>query len=234
MRCVNALAAVCVLTVLAGCSSTGQSPQPAAEPVASKPALSPEQQRARMIARLLERAERALARDRLLRPAYDNAYDRYASVLQLEPDNQAAELGLQAIVLRYLAMAREAAQRSRYSQANAYLDRALTVLPDNPTVSAMIAKQRQHTVAPPPPEVADNAVLLDAAALRARSDAVKAQLAHLAQRARREQQMVLIIAATDAQGRWVYQTMRAAVSGYVLRADIKVGSPARVEFLSPP
>lgn len=234
MKCISTLAVLCAL-LMAGCSTTAP-PQPkqSREPVAVKPTVSPAEQRARMIARLLSRAERALARDRLLMPAYDNAYDRYARVLQLDPDNEAAELGMQAIVLRYLAMARDAAQRSRYQEAHRYLDRAATVLPDNAAVSAMIDEQREQTVEPQTPVVADNAVLLNAGELQARTATVKAQLSDLALRARRDEQMVLIVTGTDAQGRWVYQTMREAVKGYLLRADIKVGSPARVEFLSPP
>jgi len=235
MKCISALALLCALMVMAGCSSSSGQPQvPASEPIAVKPTITPQQQRAIMVARLLSRAEQALARDRLLMPAYDNAYDRYASVLQLEPGNQAAELGLQAIVLRYLAMAREAAQRSRYQEAHGYLDRAASILPDNPTVAAMIREQRAQTVAPQPVTVGDNSVLLNGSALQARTDSVKQQLSDLAQRAQRDNHMVLIVAATDAQGRWVYKVMREAVKGYLLRGDIKVGSPARVEFLPPP
>ncbi|WP_049723652.1 hypothetical protein [Gilvimarinus polysaccharolyticus] len=235
MKCSSGLAVMCALLVMVGCSTTTHNlPRQPDEPKAVTPKISPEQQRARMIARLLSRAERALARDRLLMPAYDNAYDRYASVLQLDKHNQAAELGLQAIVLRYLDMARDAAQRSRYQEAHGYLDRAATVLPDNAAVGAMIAEQRKQTVEPQTPVVADNAVLLNAGALQARSETIKVQLAELAQRARNNDEMVLIVTGTDGQGRWVYQTMREAVKGYLLRGDIKVGSPARVEFLSPP
>ncbi|WP_339899903.1 N-acetylglucosaminyltransferase [uncultured Gilvimarinus sp.] len=234
MKFLNGSAVLCVLMVLAGCSNMGSKAPAAPEPVVTKPTVSPEQQRARTIARLLSQAERALAQDRLLMPAYDNAYDRYASVLQLDKDNEPAELGMQAIVLRYLDMARDAAQRSRYQEAHTYLDRAATILPDNAAVSAMISEQRKHTLEPQAPVVADNAVMLNAGELQARSDTLKAQLKDLALRARRDDQMVLIVTGSDAEGRWVYQTMREAVKGYLLRGDIKVGSPVRVEFLSPP
>ncbi|UTF61503.1 tetratricopeptide repeat protein [Gilvimarinus sp. DA14] len=198
-----------------------------------EPELTPEQRRAQQIAELLYGADRALARDRLLSPAYDNAYDRYSSVLLLDPDNKAATLGLQSIVLRYLDMARSAAQRSRFSEAETYLDRAARVLPQDTAVQSLVAQQRDAIEKPAARPISNDSVALDRAALAQRSDAIKAKLAELALRAKTDDSMVLIVAGTDAQGRWIYQTMREAVAGYLLRGDIQIGSPARIEFLPP-
>ncbi|MDO3388309.1 hypothetical protein QWI17_20855 [Gilvimarinus sp. SDUM040013] len=217
---------------LVGCTTTEPKPT-TAEAVVVEPELSAQEKRNRHIQQLLFAAERALARDRLLKPGYDNAYDRYASVLIMDPDNAEAVLGLQAIVLRYLDMARNAAQRSYFDDAQMYLNRASQIMPDDTAVQTLVAQQRESLAKPEPRPEAENAYILDRALLNSRSDEVKQQLAELAQSARANNHMVLIVAATDAQGRWLYQTMRKAVPGYLLRGDIQVGSPARIELLPP-
>ncbi len=219
---------------LVGCAQPVVEPPPGSTPQPAEPKISPEQAKANKIAWRLSRGDRALARDRLLSPNYDNAYDHYQGALILEPGNREAQLGLQAIVLRYLDMARSAAQRSRFRDAEIYLDRAASVLPDNEAVQDMVARQRESMDKPVERPESSESIRLDSGALAAQSPESKAQLATLAKRARSEDTMVLIVAATDAQGRWIYQTMREAVSGYLLRGDIKIGSPARIEFLPPP
>ncbi|WP_020210219.1 hypothetical protein [Gilvimarinus chinensis] len=199
----------------------------------SQPELSPEQRRAQHISNLLYDADRALARDRLISPGYDNAYDRYRSVLLLDSDNSAAIMGLQFIVLRYLDMARSAAQRSRFDEAETYLSRAASVLPEDAAVQELVAQQREAIEKPAARPVSDESVALDSEALSQRSASIKAELTELARRAKAHENMVLIVASTDAQGRWIYQTMREAVAGYLLRGDIQIGHPARIEFLPP-
>jgi hypothetical protein len=41
---------------------------------------------------------------------------------------------------------------------------------------------------------------------------------------------MLIVAPTDAQARWIYQTMNGADSDRRIRANIKHSKPARIEF----
>ncbi|HEY7885391.1 MAG TPA: N-acetylglucosaminyltransferase [Cellvibrionaceae bacterium] len=180
---------------------------------------------------LLYRADTALSKGRLLSPDYDNAYDRYAAVRLMEPNNTEARSGLQAIVLRYLDMARDAAQRSRFSEADSYLNRAAQILPDDPAVMQLVAEERAAVKTRPEEIATGDRYLLDVAALRAESETAIDFLSAIAQQARTRDQMVLIVAPSDAQGRWIYQQMREAVRGYRLRGDIRVGSPARVEFI---
>ncbi len=186
------------------------------------------------VKRLLSRAERALARDRLLQPIHDNAYDHYASVLLVDPGNQEAELGMQAIVLRYLDLARSAAQASRYKEAKQYLDRALSISPDNVHVKSLVQSLRKET-APilAATVISDNAIMLDEGLLSKRSILMVEQLGLLAVKVKREQNTVVIFARNDNEGRWIYQQMREAVTGYLLRGDIQKGSPVRVELLPP-
>jgi formylglycine-generating enzyme required for sulfatase activity len=87
-------------------------------PVQAKPS------REGRIAALLEEAQRALARLRLTLPKGESAYDYYQQVLDLEPGNARAEAGIDALVGRYVALARRAAERGELDRARRYLDRA--------------------------------------------------------------------------------------------------------------
>lgn len=222
------LAVVALALLLAACE-TGPRPVPASEPPAAVP--EPKPTREEHIQTLLYRADMALSRGRLLLPAYDNAYDRYAAVLLMDVDNREARAGLQAIVLRYLDMARDAAQRSRFAEAETYLRRAGQVLPDNANVQALVETERQQMAARPEALATSGSFPLDVVALRAESEAALEALAGIARQAREEDRMVLIVAETDAQGRWIYQQMREQVPGYLLRGDIRVGAPVRIEFI---
>lgn len=57
---------------------------------------------------MLTNAKMALAEGRLMSPAGDNAYDRYRSVLRLEPGNATAKSGLREIASRYVQKANDA------------------------------------------------------------------------------------------------------------------------------
>jgi hypothetical protein len=56
-------------------------------------------------------------------------------------------------------------------------------------------------------------------------------LTGVAHKAKQTDQFVLIIARNDTEGRWVYQQLRNAVPGYLVRGDIRIGSPARVKLV---
>lgn len=214
---------------LAGCETAPEQTTPVSEPAAPQ---KPKPTREDHIQTLLYRADTALAKGRLLLPAYDNAYDRYAAVLLMDKDNREAQAGLQAIVLRYLDMARDAAQRSRVAEAEAYLTRAGQILPDNLAVQTLVAAEREKMKGKPEAVTTGESIRLDIGALRAESEDALQELAEIARRAREEDKMVLIVAGTDAQGRWIYQQLREQVPGYLLRGDIRVGSPTRVEFIA--
>ncbi len=189
--------------------------------------------RKQAIERLLIKAERALTRDRLLNPVHDNAYDHYASVLLVDPLNKSAELGMHAIILRYVDLARNAAQSSRFKEAQAYLDRALSVRPNDSGVQELVQNLRNETKSPPVLQLSDNAIGLDSRLLEKRSILMVEQLGLIAHQVKRQGSSLIIVARSDAEGRWIYQQMREAVSGFLLRGDIRVGSPTRIELLPP-
>ncbi|UZJ44862.1 hypothetical protein OOT55_02075 [Marinimicrobium sp. C6131] len=225
------------LALLLGCSSpaptpTAPQPSPAAVEAAPEPILTREER----LERWLDEGDRALSADRLLSPLGDNAHDRYRAVLIYEPENTRAISGLQAIALRYLDLARSAAARSAFSQALGYLDLAASVDPGNPLVADFrgdIQRQQERLHSASPLTQDGQVVQLNGELLRQRADRLVGELHELARRVRDGGDFVLIVARTDAEGRWVYQQMRDGVPGYLLRGDIKLGSPPRIELLPP-
>lgn len=77
------------------------------------------------VTELLARAKQALAEDRLMTPAGDNAYQLFSSVLLLEPKSAAAHAGIADVQQRYLQLVELALQNRGLSKAELYLDRAL-------------------------------------------------------------------------------------------------------------
>lgn len=66
---------------------------------------------------LLDDARTALAENRLTTPADDNAFDLFQSALSLDPGNEIALGGMEQIIRRYVALARNAVDRGRYQGA---------------------------------------------------------------------------------------------------------------------
>jgi hypothetical protein len=243
-------------SLLSGCISQAPAPKPkVVQPlptVAAKPAPPTVEQR---VSLLLRQAERALSADRLLLPAGDNAYDRYQAVLKLQPNNAQAKTGLQVISMRYIDMGRTALRHSRVSDARVYAQRAKRVYGDNPLLRELeqaLAEAEQHqrvaalAVDPSPAAhtkqgsapksaqaSADNEYALNPAALSKRGDEIQAVLAKVAQRVKVSDEVLLIVARNDEEGRWLYQAMKKAAEGHRIRGDIKVGSPPKIVVYPP-
>jgi len=80
---------------------------------------------------LLLLARHALDDYRLTTPAGDNAYYYYHTVLTVDPDNVEALEGVRRIAGIYENLAKQEIDRFRYSKARTYIERGLTVDPDN-------------------------------------------------------------------------------------------------------
>ncbi|ROQ20656.1 hypothetical protein EDC38_1269 [Marinimicrobium koreense] len=78
---------------------------------------------------LLDKARQARDRDRLTRPAGDNAYEYYQQVLALSADHPVALAGLAAIAQRYRELAEAAMDREALDAAQQFLRRARSVDP---------------------------------------------------------------------------------------------------------
>lgn len=226
-----ALFGVCGV-LLAGCVATSSTlkPAPKPAPVAAKPV--PDrvaqqqqrlQQRQQKIARLLELAEDALAHDRLMHPAEDNAYDWYRQVLDLDELNTDAHWGMHRITQRYLQLAERAFKEGKPNRAEAMLKGALQIAATPAQAEAIRAKYRE--------QMRDKVFALSAADLRARNQAVQERLGKIARIARERKSRLLIVAHNDAEGRWIYKQMRTAVDGFRLRGNIELGSQAQVVLI---
>lgn len=232
----------CCLSLLALSLAACQWPfvkQPAPAPVAvPKPApvaiTRPETPQERTIRVLLLNGEYTLSQDQLLTPHNDNAYDYFRAVLKLDPNNQRAKGGLQGIVMRYVDLARQAAARGQYERATAMLNHARTVDPHNLLIKEVSEGLRaQIQSAPPvaPYRGGANEFLLEASLLGKEDPQILARLSEIAHKLKASDSLAMIIARSDVEGRWIYQQMRAAVPGYLVRGDIQIGSPPRVKLV---
>lgn len=215
---------------LGGCVTRPPVPAPRAVPLPEpKPvAPSPEEIRRRNVEFFLARAEEAQRQGFLTYPAGASAYDYYLHVRQLDPDNRRAASGIQTIAIEFVERAREALRRRAFGEVNGYLSRAEELAPGNPLVAevrAQLARERSHAKLDLPQ---GETLALPADQLTAKSEQMTDLLRRTAERIRREQLRVIIVARNDAEGRWIYQQLREAVPGYRVRGDIKLGSPPRL------
>lgn len=220
-------------SALVACQSTPKQEEPPAPVVQVAPVpveLTPQQ---KAINRLLGEADYCLSQNRLLNPIADNAHDRYRSVLLMEPENERAKLGLQAIALRFVDQAQTAAKRGNLSEANTMIKYAKSI-DNNAVVQDAANSLRKQLVNIPVAKVyvpSEGEVVLDAKMLQSKDPQLTTQLTGVAHKAKQTDQFVLIIARNDTEGRWVYQQLRNAVPGYLVRGDIRIGSPARVKLV---
>jgi hypothetical protein len=230
---VRIMCSVGLACALVACQSTPKQEEPIAPVAQVAPApveLTPQQ---KVIHRLLAEADYCLSRNQLLNPIADNAHDRYRSVLLMEPENERAKLGLQAIALRFVDQAQTAAKRGNLSEANTMIKYAKSI-DNNAVVQDAANSLRKQLVNIPAAKAyvpSEGEVVLDAKMLQSKDPQLTTQLVGMAQKAKQTDQFVLIIARTDADGRWVYQQLRNAVPGYLVRGDIRIGSPARVKLV---
>lgn len=215
---------------------TGAGPEPAVVrplPAPPQPAgPTQEEIRQRAIAHFLTRAEEAEREGFLTMPAGASAYDFYLNVQQMDPGNQRAATGIQSIVLQLVDQARDALRQRSFGRVNSLLNTAEQIAPGNP-LSAEVREQLQRERARAsadavPTGAGAQSVPLSTSELDARSESMSQVLSNIAQRIRDHQMRVVIIARTDAEGRWIYSQLRQAVPGFRVRGDIKLGSPPRL------
>ncbi|MCG8413546.1 MAG: hypothetical protein MI746_04940 [Pseudomonadales bacterium] len=181
----------------------------------------------RLIADLLFAGLQALDADRLLTPIDDNAHARFQRVLAYDPDNEIALQGLQDIVARYLELAGEASRQGLFDEAEVLLDRARFVDDEHPAIGpaaqALSAERNSG----------DLFFDFDSRELARQTDAVRAQLAEVAEQAREHNAFFLITAPNDELARWMFAVMRDAVTGYRLRGNIELASRASIRLRMP-
>ena len=216
-----ALPALAVL--LAGCQAAPAPEQLPAEqrprPVAQAPVADDR------VDRLLAAAAQALAEDRLTTPEAGSAHSLYEEALSLAPGNQRAQRGFEKIVERYVKLALTAADRQRYDQGRAMLERARQVDPAHPAIAPT---ERQLNLLA---NAHRDKVRLDGGELAERASTVQRRLKSLGRRASQADCRVDINTRSDAEGRWVYQQLNSGAGDARVRARLTVASPPTVELI---
>ena len=86
---------------------------------------------------MLVAAREDIKSDRLTSHAGRNAFERLSKVLRIDPDNEEAKAGLDAVVERYIGLAKRAHGRGDAARVTTYLDRAERVLPGSKRTAAV-------------------------------------------------------------------------------------------------
>jgi hypothetical protein len=243
-------AALVSIVLLTGCAHfSWPEPAPAPQPAAVIPAVQPTEPPPPPppppapwgVTTLLMQADMAFKRGRYTSPAEDNAFDRYKAVLVLDPDNAQALAGLDSVHLAYIDYARAVKASGNIPEATELVTRGATYFPQSPLLNELrlALKRAQATTAPREQQRGSSValdgtrVLLPEAHLVKQTAEVKSLLVGLANRVRKSDESILIIARNDREGRWIYQVMQQAVSGYRIRGDIHLSRTPAIEFMPP-
>jgi serine/threonine-protein kinase PpkA len=90
----------------------------------------------RQVQQLLEEAGKALTENRLTSPVDDNAYDKFQSVLALDPSNKKAMEGVKTIAANYLGQAKEQAAGKNFVRARALVAAAIQIDSQHPGLAS--------------------------------------------------------------------------------------------------
>ena len=89
------------------------------------------------IEKLLTQGQQAVDEYQLVTPDGDNAYDYFRAVLKLDPASEDAHAGIQEIIDLYIIFTRKAVDLLEYDRAERYLERGLSIQPDNSELLAL-------------------------------------------------------------------------------------------------
>jgi hypothetical protein len=93
--------------------------------------LPPEAGGVETLYQLLLSASQAMKKDFLVTPGDQSALNYYKQVLEIDPENEMAQLGLKQIAARYAELTSLAMERRQYDKAKLYIGRGLRVAPGN-------------------------------------------------------------------------------------------------------
>ena len=207
--------------------------------------IKPSQKPIDTVAVWLGEAGWAFEQDKLTTPKNQSAYYYLARVLAKDPNNPQALVALEKIVQRYYELLQSSLAQDRLAQARVYLSRAKKVIPKHKQLTAMRALinsravQKQVAVISVPeasmpettvPAMRNQKLLLPMTLVKQQDKMLAQWLVIVANKAQILQATMLIVAPTDAQARWIYQTMNGADPDQRIRANIKHSKPARIEF----
>ena len=222
-----------IVSLLIACTPVKQPPdQVPAESTATIPEQLPMENAA--IERYLNLATVAFNKDQLLTPEADSAFKYYTQAQKLDALDPRAARGFERITERYLTLALRAADRSSFALARSMLGRAKivfqSVLANNPDFTSpnfdSIAQQIKVLSG-----AERTRLKLDSKLLKSRDRILINQLKAIGSLAKKPNTRVIITVRNDADGRWVYQQLRKAPGEFRIRAEIKIGVPARVQLI---
>lgn len=214
-------------------------PQVAAPAPALEPAPPPMTPKERTVKSLLSDAESAMSQGRYSLPVHDNAHDRFRAVQLLDPGNKQALAGLHSILLVYVDRVQQSLGAGRLHAAAADLRQAEQLFPGAELLQplraelARRAKAVEAVTQAPIPADGRERIALPPQRLAEKGEEIKQLLVTLAQRVRQSDESIMIYARSDAEGRWIYKTMKDAVDDYRIRGDIRINRQPAVELLSP-
>jgi hypothetical protein len=197
-------------------------PKPVVEDVVEEEVEDP---KAAQVYQLLLRANQAMQRDRLMKPEGDNAWFWFREVLYVEPDNAEAKAGIQRMGQRYVELATDAYRSGNSAQAELLLSRAKMLGADPALIGGVKFRMQKGQLFAP------NEFALDAAALAERSAQISQRLAEVATLVKQKNSRIVIVAASDDDGRWIYQQLRDALPEFALRGDIQRGKTPHIVLL---
>ena len=90
------------------------------------------------IQRLLARAEKQISHRALTTPEGDSAFDTYHQILFLQPNHEAALVGIQQIAIKYVHLANLAVVREDFQRARSYAAKASELAPEHHIVQALV------------------------------------------------------------------------------------------------
>lgn len=191
--------------------------------------------------RLLEQADGALRDGRLVLPEYDNAFDRFQSVLILSPDNTQARSGLQAILVSLATDVRYSIGVKQFYRARQQIKQLDNYFPKTSLVEDLqheLREEQAKTIkiveveTTPPPEGDYEDIALSQSELTKRSDVILQQLQSVTDKIVANKSMVMIYARSDTEGRWIYKQLKKSAKDYRVRGDIRIGKP-KLRLLPP-
>lgn len=191
--------------------------------------------------RLLRQAQKAFRSAQYTSPSHNNAYDKFKSVLLINPKNSQARAGLQAILLKYAQLVRTSLKDGRIRSADQYLKLAESYYPANGLLKELRdnVRAKKNTLTVHNDSFSEKEqrnyeeLRLSIADLNAKSEAIISLLADLASRLKDTDESVLIYARSDREGRWIYRQLKEAAQGYRVRGDIRVSRSPKVRILPP-
>lgn len=188
----------------------------------------------------------AFEQDRLTTPEGDNALYYINRVLTKDPYNAKALAAQEKVMQRYYVLVHASLNKGKVAQARVFLSRAQKVMPNHGELG-WVRKQidsygsavdqnksypKQVIIKEPEtarPAMRTQILLLPHKLLKDEDKQLKQWLIHVASRTQALNGTMLIVAPTDAQARWVYQTLNSSDPDQRIRANSKRSQPPRVE-----